>query len=784
MANNIKGITVEIGGNTGPLTSALKDVNKTAGDLQGELNQVNRQLKFDPKNVDLLRQKEELTSQTTQALKEKQAILKEAVEQAHAAFEKGDLGADKVRAVEREYAKVTSQINDLENKAGKTSFFSKIADKLNITKENIKTALGTIGIAVGTFLGSSIKEAAEAGNAQANLEQTVKSTGGAAGLTAKQMEELAQKEMSVSTFSKDEIESGEGMLATFTKIGKDVFPQATQAVLDFAQKMGTSPKQAALTLGKALNDPATGLTKLTRAGVTFTAQQKEQIVAMEKAGNTAGAQKLMIEELNREFGGQASAAADTFSGKQKQLANEFKEVKESIGNALLPVLAELGSYLVKILGPIASFISQHPKITAAILATIAIVGTLIGGMSVLNTVTSTFGITLDAALLPTIGLVVAAIAAVVAGAALIITHWSGIKAFFIGLWTGVKSTTESVWNEIKTFFVNIWNGIKTAVMAIATPFINGITNLFDNMKSGLTTIMTGLKEYFSGIWLAIKTVTMGPILLILDLVTGNFTKLSTDAQGIFNNLKTAFSNIWNGIKTIFKGAVQTIAGFLKTEFNGIKNTITTIWNGIKSFFSTVWSGITSVIKNAWNGIVKFLSNPAAISNAIKSAWNAAINWIKKLPHEALQWGKDIIQGLINGIKSMISAVGNAVKSVADKIRSFLHFSRPDEGPLKDYESWMPDFIEGLAKGIENNKSKIQQAVQGLSTDISIGAKYMPAYAGANIANSDSSTGNNSSIGALLHVDKVVINNDSDIQTLANKLEFYREQAAAAKGGKK
>jgi DNA-directed RNA polymerase specialized sigma subunit len=65
---------------------------------------------------------------------------------------KGDLGADKVRAVEREYAKVTSQINDLENKAGKTSFFNKISDKLNITKENIKTALGTIGIAVGTFL--------------------------------------------------------------------------------------------------------------------------------------------------------------------------------------------------------------------------------------------------------------------------------------------------------------------------------------------------------------------------------------------------------------------------------------------------------------------------------------------------------------------------------------------------------------------------------------------------------------------------------------------------------
>jgi phage-related protein len=561
------------------------------------------------------------------------------------------------------------------------------------------------------------------------LKQTIKSTGDASGLTAKQMEELAEKEMSVSTFSKDEIESGESVLATFTKIGKNVFPMATQAVLDFAQKMGTSPKQAALTLGKALNDPATGLTKLTRVGITFTDAQKKQITAMEKAGNVAGAQKIIIDELNKKYGGQASAAADTFSGKQKQLANQFKEIKESIGNALLPILEQLGKYLVQLLQPIAKFVSEHPKIAAGILSVIAVLGTALGGLSAVNNVLGIFGKSVaDIGLqsVASFGLVGAAIAGVAVAAALIITHWEPIKAFFINLWNGVKSTTESVWNSIKTFLLGIWNGIKetaqsiwngivTAVMAIVSPFIQGITNLFDGMKTGLTTIMGGLKEYFSGIWLAIKTVILGPVLLILDLVTGNFTKLSTDAQGIFNNLKSAFSSIWNGIKQIFTGTIQTIAGFCKTEWTGIVNIGETVWNGFKGFFTSLWNGLVSFITGLPG---KFVSGVSNIGNAIIHGFDSAINFIKNLPSKMLGWGKDMIQGLIDGIKSMIGSVGDAVSGVANKIRSFLHFSKPDEGPLSDADKYGLDFMELLQKTIEDNADKPAEAAKKVAQLVS------------------------------------------------------------------
>lgn len=108
-----------------------------------------------------------------------------------------------------------------------------------------------------------------------------------------------------------------------------------------------------------------------------------------------------------------------------------------------------------------------------------------------------------------------------------------------------------------------------------------------------------------------------------------------------------------------------------------------------------------------------------IASAIKSGFQTAINFITSLPSQALQWGKDMIMGIVNGIKSCMSAVGDAVKGVADKIKSFLHFSVPDEGPLTDYESWMPDFMGGLAKGIDKSKGIVSKAVKGVADDMVI-----------------------------------------------------------------
>lgn len=128
----------------------------------------------------------------------------------------------------------------------------------------------------------------------------------------------------------------------------------------------------------------------------------------------------------------------------------------------------------------------------------------------------------------------------------------------------------------------------------------------------------------------------------------------------------------------------------------------------------------------FSGIKNICGN---IYSAVKGSFDRAIGFIKGLAGQAFQWGADFIGGIVNGIRSMIGAVTDAVSSVASTIRSFLHFSVPDEGPLTDYESWMPDFVGGLAEGIEKSRGMVRKAVAGIASDITL----VPAPAGVNAA---------------------------------------------------
>lgn len=362
---------------------------------------------------------------------------------------------------------------------------------------------------------------------------------------------------------------------------------------------------------------------------------------------------------------------------------------------------------------------------------------------------------------------------------------SVIPAWFGTLWLGVKTITESIWNGIKDFFANIWNDIVNTVMIIINPFIVGITNIFNSMKDGLVIIFEGLESYFIGIWNVIKNIFLGAILLIIDLCTGNFTKLKADAIGIFNNLKDAFNQIWQGITLIFTGALQAISGFLNLMWTGIVNIAILIWNGFKEFMSGLWAGIQNTAIAAWNGLKNavvsivtalvsgtinifmgilnfFASLPGNLYNMginmfnglkdgiwsilsglggfIQNGFNGAISFLTGLPGLAYEWGVDFIQGLINGIGGMIGKVEDAVVGVANKIRSFLHFTVPDEGPLTDYETWMPDFMEGLSRGIEKSKYLVTNSIKGLSTDMSVGIKYSDDLEGRTIGTGTGTAG--------------------------------------------
>lgn len=202
-------------------------------------------------------------------------------------------------------------------------------------------AIAAVGVGLTAALKTSIDAAIEAEQVQAQLGAVLKSTGGISGMTADSVNALALSLSEVTRFEDDAIVAGQNMLLTFTNIGKDIFPQATESMLNMSTAMGMDMQSAATMLGKALNDPVAGLTALGRAGVQFSDDQKAAIKAMVEAGDVAGAQAIILKELETQFGGAARAAGGTFAGQMDILNNALGNVKEEIGMALLPVLTDL-----------------------------------------------------------------------------------------------------------------------------------------------------------------------------------------------------------------------------------------------------------------------------------------------------------------------------------------------------------------------------------------------------------------------------------------------------------
>lgn len=174
------------------------------------------------------------------------------------------------------------------------------------------------------------------------LRAGLKSTRGASNTTVKGLEDLASSIQDYSGQTDDSIVKTEALLLTFPQIrneaGKtnDIFDQTVKVAADMAARMGTDAPSAAIKLGKALNDPAKGLTALTRVGVVFSAQQVEQVKKLEASGRTLDAQKIILRELNKEFGGSAKLYGRTLPGQIERTKREFENVSQELATDLLP----------------------------------------------------------------------------------------------------------------------------------------------------------------------------------------------------------------------------------------------------------------------------------------------------------------------------------------------------------------------------------------------------------------------------------------------------------------
>lgn len=315
---------------------------------------------------------------------------------------------------QKAFGEVGSASDQLEGKTSKLGGgFSKMAG----------LAAGAFAAAgVGAAIKGALDAAAEAQKVSAQTEAVLKSTGGAAGVTGKYVGDLAHSLQGLSGVSDETIQSGQNMLLTFTNIrdgvgkGNDIFTQATKTMLDMSVAMGQDASQTAIQMGKALNDPVKGMTALSKVGVTFTADQKDVVKQMIHTGDAAGAQRLILAELNREFGGSAKAAGDAMTPMER-LSMKWGDMQEVIGAYLLPKIEQL----VKVGGQVVEWAQRNSDVlvpVVAVLGGMALgIGVVVGAMRAWSAVQAVLNVVMTA---NPIGIVVVALAAL--GAGLVIAY--------------------------------------------------------------------------------------------------------------------------------------------------------------------------------------------------------------------------------------------------------------------------------------------------------------------------------------------------------------------------
>jgi len=230
--------------------------------------------------------------------------------------------------------------NDFDGAKSETSKFGRAsqatADKVSGYYKAVGLAIGALGIGAAivklrAFGQEAVELAGVQEGAEKRLASVIEATGNAAGITAEEMFEMAAGLQEITTEGDEVIIAGQAILATFKNVRGEGFERATAAALDMSEVMGQDLNSSIVQIGKALNDPITGMTALSRVGVTFTEDQKATVKVLQESGDLMAAQGVILAELEGQFGGAAAAARDTFAGGVKAAGNAFGDLQEEIG---------------------------------------------------------------------------------------------------------------------------------------------------------------------------------------------------------------------------------------------------------------------------------------------------------------------------------------------------------------------------------------------------------------------------------------------------------------------
>jgi len=439
----------------------------------------------------------------------------------------------------------------------------------------------------------------------AQVEQALSTMGGASGKTAEELKRTAEQLQTFSNFDDDEIlQKVTANLLTFGNIAGDQFDRVQQAAVDLSERRGQDLQTSTVLLGKALNDPIAGISALSRVSVSFTEDQKKMIKAMADAGDIAGAQGLILDELEKKYGGAAKAARDAAPGGDQ--AQAWRELQEVIGERLVVAFEKLEKIVTPIIN---SFLSLDSGTQTTIIVIAALAAAIGPALIVIGAMASGLGA------LITIGPAVAAAFATIKVAALGLMANPVILAFAAVL-AGIVLAWQN-WDKIQP--------VIDAVAAAVTGWYNdNVKPIMDAVMDKLGFVVSFFRDYFA-------------------------------AQ--------------------IENYIGLISSLLRGDFSGA-------WEFAKRIFQTAVSGMIAVANEFFPGL--------------------------------MQMGKDIIRGIVDGIKALPGAVWDALKSVigfgVDKAREFLGINSPS----LLFMEFGRNIAQGLAIGIENGRALVGDATEGLA----------------------------------------------------------------------
>lgn len=542
------------------------------------------------------------------------------------------------------------------------------------------------------------------------------------------------------------------------KAGAEMAEQMTSLALDLASfgnmdetasvnamtKAVMGESEAAKTLGAVLND-STRAQAMATLGLKGTYDKLDQLTKMQVNYQA-------ILQQSPDAIGDCQRSLDSYESTKKRYIAKLKEIKTIVGQFFLPTYQKILSIGAKGLTMIRDWLQKLTELTDK----------LGGSQRVLAILTAAFTAMLVAMNLKKIGAAISgftklvraiglghgkalAFFAVFLLLALVIEDFISfmrgdnsllgtmleragvdcekLRQNIVGVWTKIKQAIGYIGEGIRNVVVPIFEGIRTAavvafeeIQQAVAKVAPGIAQFFKELSSGKVD-----KKKWTDIGEFIGRIAVGVVAVIaavkgISAIFGVITTVISVVKAVISVIKLAFVVV-KSIITVIK-VVGAVISVLASAFGPVILAIAAaIAIGVLLWKN--WDKIREAAGNLLEGIKATIGN---VRDAIVTGIQAAIDWITSLPAEALKWGSDIIDGIVSGIQSAVGRVGEAVKGVADKIKSFLGFSEPEDGPLSDFHTYMPDMIDLMASGITSGKKKVKDALEGMTGEMSVIAK--------------------------------------------------------------